>query len=544
MKNSDSESDATSSSQGSGNILRQLHDADSHGVERRREVVVRPDGSKVIRVEKRRRTYQEQHGEEKKSGSRNKRFLIILCVLALLMVGGITSLYMYRLASFNTAEYTNRLQEQLSSAWGGKVELSGVSMDGRTMSVGRVTVTFPENSSLSFVVLERVSAELSAAAIFIGKIQGESLNISNAIIGLRPEYSSFTVPKAGGELPFSFQRYTSPRLEVGYALAQSPMSLDRNAGAFYLAAEAYIRTLATSGASKDYVLDLSEQKLKIKGWPLMAMDAGSVILDEAGIRQLNFSGRVDKGDMPDKSTDVTLCSITGACRLGTDMRSRIWTLTGTNFDLSQLLGDAFASIFKVRMGEQLVNNSRETTIAFALPVDVSQKTPSMKGSSGSVIKATLHRLPVLELLSFITRKAEAVLPYDAPIFSSGSFNLESDGTGQSIQLSDIDLSEQNFLAMTGVLACDGSNLRGELTFRIPSYMADGRKLPDDIRHEGREFVISTVLSGTTFVPADQSGAMLLELKNRQAQPRPVQPAPSAPSAPASPAGNVSVDEYM
>ena len=33
--------------------MRQLHASDSHGVERRREVVVRPDGSKVIRVEKR-----------------------------------------------------------------------------------------------------------------------------------------------------------------------------------------------------------------------------------------------------------------------------------------------------------------------------------------------------------------------------------------------------------------------------------------------------------------------------------------------------------
>ena len=36
--------------------MRQLHDSDSQGVERRREVVVRPDGSKVIRVEKRRRS--------------------------------------------------------------------------------------------------------------------------------------------------------------------------------------------------------------------------------------------------------------------------------------------------------------------------------------------------------------------------------------------------------------------------------------------------------------------------------------------------------
>ena len=73
VKNSDSDPEFF---QGAGNIMRQLHDSDSRGVERRREVVVRPDGSKVIRVEKRRRSYSDEHQGDKKAALKNKRFSI------------------------------------------------------------------------------------------------------------------------------------------------------------------------------------------------------------------------------------------------------------------------------------------------------------------------------------------------------------------------------------------------------------------------------------------------------------------------------------
>ena len=114
--------------------MRQLHASDSQGVERKREVVVRPDGSKVIRVEKRRRTYNDDHGDAKQAVLKNKRFLIGLCILVLLVVGALAGTYMYRLTSFNTEEFAGRLQSDLSAAWGGKVEASGMAMDGLSMT--------------------------------------------------------------------------------------------------------------------------------------------------------------------------------------------------------------------------------------------------------------------------------------------------------------------------------------------------------------------------------------------------------------------------
>ena len=113
--------------------MRQLHASDSHGVERRREVVVRPDGSKVIRVEKRRRTYSDDQRDAKQAMLKNKRFLIGLCILVLLAAGALAGTYMYRLTSFNTEEFAGRLQADLSAAWGGDVKISGMAVDGLTM---------------------------------------------------------------------------------------------------------------------------------------------------------------------------------------------------------------------------------------------------------------------------------------------------------------------------------------------------------------------------------------------------------------------------
>lgn len=87
--------------------MRQLHASDSHGVERRREVVVRPDGSKVIRVEKRRRTYSDDQRSQT-AMLKNKRFFNRPLLLVLLVAGALAGTYMYRLTSFNTEEFAGR----------------------------------------------------------------------------------------------------------------------------------------------------------------------------------------------------------------------------------------------------------------------------------------------------------------------------------------------------------------------------------------------------------------------------------------------------
>lgn len=527
--------------------MRQLHASDSRGVERRREVVVRPDGSKVIRVEKRRRTYNDDHRDAKQTVLKNKRFLISICILVLLVVGALAGTYMYRLTSFNTEEFAGRLQSDLSAAWGGKVEISGMAMDGLSLKASRIKVSFPEDSCLSFVAMEGVSGEISAASLFMGKIKGESLNMSKVMIGLRPGFVKFTAPKAERGLPFTFRRYTAPRLEVGYAHQTEEFTLERNDGPFYMTAEAYIRMSGT-GTEAEYVLDLSQQKLKIKGWPLMGVDSGSIILNGNGVKQLTFSGFLDKGSLLNKPTDLSPFMITGSFGLGTDFRHQAWTLTGRNFDLLSLVGDDFASFLKVQMGEQEVDEKHELKLDFALPVLAEQKRPSVKGYSGSVIKATMLRLPVFRLLAAMTaRSSEVKLPYSSPVFTSGSFLLESDGTDNSVSLKEISLFEQGFLGVTGALYSNGSSVTGELVFKIPSYMVNGTRIPSGVTQEGHEIILPVKISGTPASPQDNSAGMLREAESRRAHPE-MQAAPlrgtDLPAPSSSSPSRITVDGFM
>lgn len=148
-----------------------------------------------------------------------------------------------------------------------------------------------------------------------------------------------------------------------------------------------------------------------------------------------------------------------------------------------------------------------------------QKRPSVKGYSGSVIKATMLRLPVLRLLAAMTaRNTEIRLPYSSPVFTSGSFLLESDGTDRSASLKEISLFEQGFLGVTGVLYSNGSAVTGELVFKIPSYMVDSRRLPSGVTQEGHEIILPVKISGTPASPQDNSAGMLQEVEPRADRP--------------------------
>ena len=77
------------------------------------------------------------------------------------------------------------------------------------------------------------------------------------------------------------------------------------------------------------------------------------------------------------------------------------------------------------------------------------------------------RLPVLRLLAAMTaRNTEIRLPYSSPVFTSGSFLLESDGTDRSASLKEISLFEQGFLGVTGGVQ-QRYFLDGEAGFKIP-----------------------------------------------------------------------------
>lgn len=177
------------------NIINQLNN-DRPSKEKKREVVVRPDGTKVVRVTKKRKVMVTN--EEKKVRAR-RQFLISLVAL-LLILGGAFAFMSYRMSAMASESYLAEKQQELCQAWGAEsVRLVNARMDGMTLSVDRVEAVFPKSSVLQSVELDGVTMPLSLSSFFTGCYTSDNVEISSAHIRLNRAVKTLNIPRWQGE---------------------------------------------------------------------------------------------------------------------------------------------------------------------------------------------------------------------------------------------------------------------------------------------------------------------------------------------------------
>lgn len=177
------------------NIINQLNN-DRPSKEKKREVVVRPDGTKVVRVTKKRKVMVTN--EEKKVRAR-RQFLISL-VAILVVLGAAFAFMSYRMSSMASESFLAEKQQDLCKAWGAEsVQFVNARMDGMTLSVDRVEAVFPSGSVLQSVELDGVTAPLSLSSFFTGCYTADNVEISSARIRLNRAVKTLSIPRWQGE---------------------------------------------------------------------------------------------------------------------------------------------------------------------------------------------------------------------------------------------------------------------------------------------------------------------------------------------------------
>ena len=165
------------------NIINQLNE-DTPSRERRREVVTRPDGTKVVRVTKKRRVMVSE--KEKNRRSRKQFMLTLLTVF--LLACGFVAYVVYRAAVMCSADYLAQKQEDICRAWGAtSVVMQGTTLEGTTLKVASLVAEFPEASNIERVELKGITAPLSLKSFVSGVFSSEDVNIQMANIRLRRE---------------------------------------------------------------------------------------------------------------------------------------------------------------------------------------------------------------------------------------------------------------------------------------------------------------------------------------------------------------------
>lgn len=235
------------------NIINQLNN-DKPSREKSREVVVRADGTKVIRVTKKRKVMVTN--EEKYRRSRKKMLISLLAFF--LIACSVVAFYMYRMSEMCSESYLNEKKQELCAAWGAaSVEIMNPRVEGSTLTIDRLVATFPESSMLDCVELNGLRAPLDMSSFFADEFRSDNLSIKVADIRLRKGFDKLVMPRWTGANPiWKIKSVSCAKLSFSIGAPETSPIVLRNAEA---------QMYPSSGADSGQVLTLSKGTLSLAG---------------------------------------------------------------------------------------------------------------------------------------------------------------------------------------------------------------------------------------------------------------------------------------
>ena len=296
------------------NIINQLNN-DKPSREKSREVVVRADGTKVIRVTKKRKVMVTN--EEKHRRSRKK---FIVSMLAFFLIAcSVVAYYMFRMSEMCSESYLNEKKQELCAAWGAtSVELMNPRVEGMTLTVDRVLATFPESSMLERVELNGLNAPLEMSSFFADEFRADNLNIKVADIRLRKGADKLVMPRWTGDKPiWKIKSVSCAKLSFSIGAPESSPIVLRNAEA---------QMYPSSGADSGQVLTISKGTLSIAGvgkelrdnmkYNFNLLDA-KMFLTSVSVEDIRFSCQDPNSILRDKEAERDVLSAGNARELVT-----------------------------------------------------------------------------------------------------------------------------------------------------------------------------------------------------------------------------------
>jgi hypothetical protein len=230
------------------------------------EMVSRADGSRAIRVRKRKRRTHQPH-KQGLTQARRVRILQVSASLVLLLGAalgcGIAIVYA------NSAPFRDGLVKKIISNTGAKVELNQFRMNPSRANAGQLALTWPEGNLMRSLYLHGFSAVIAPAS-FLGKsMEGEDVSTPEATLTLRhPDLEKPALhpqpAEANGEIDFA--TYTTPKLHVVFDGPTAVLGrIDK--------AEASFTIRNPSGRPQ---LLLNRGDVSITGWPSLKLDRSHI----------------------------------------------------------------------------------------------------------------------------------------------------------------------------------------------------------------------------------------------------------------------------
>ena len=465
------------------NIIRQINEGKTSQA-KKREIVVRPDGTKVVRVTKKRRVMMT----EKDIRKRSRKHLVAFISVVFLVLCGVSALFFYRMAAMSGEAYLQARVEELRNAWGASsVRVVGSGISGTTLHVSSIVAEFPDDCLLEQVELHDLSAELSSESFFREIAQSSVLKIKRANFILRTEPGQMKMPLLSGSPLWKFDRMECDDFSISWGRGEFSRLMLRNSKA---------HLYYPQSGRDNCVISCAQGTLMVKNWQTIYLSEVKAHLSPVGLEDLYMTGSVE---MPTDETQQQNSLIVLRHRIANDEpMDGAFSLRAVNMPFADFTEGRFETFFTARTSKR---KSDELTSR----VVFTDNGPVFSGDF-ELEKIMVTSFPAITAMMehIEPRKRRQYLP---PTVEMGTVMLTTAGQDVSLELLENRVVTRDSLALKGKITINSANeLSGTLSYGLPGILTraeytDGA--PDPIFENRGEWTwLATSLKGFANQPDD------------------------------------------
>lgn len=473
-------------------IINQLNE-DHPSKEKSREVVVREDGTKVIRVTKKRRVLVSEHEKNRRS----RRAMVMGIMVMFLGVLGMVAFFGFRMSVMSGESYLQESVAALKEAWGAQdIRFNGKGMNGSVFHLNSLVAEFPEGSLIQRVELTDIEAEVDSLSFFAKRLMADKMTVARAEIQLNKDAEKLDIQKFRGADLWDLRRVecTDFSVRMGDNPADAPVTV--------LGAQAYLYH-PRSGDDDTCVLSLEGGTLQLGSWKTIYLKEAKLNISQTAIEEMKLTGSVNRPSENEETSRSEL-TIFGRLKVGQPLNTPL-SFDSDNMPLADFTDGRFEYFFTARTQSVPLNKARAT-----ITLPQANAMPEFNGEF-ALRNMSLSGMPAQTLLTDHISPAKRRL-YLPPRISRGFAILSHQADSVSLELPESGAVERDLLIMKGKMTVNTANeLSGNMSYALPTLLTRV-EYPDGIsdpifRENGDQAWLSTELSGLANAPGDNAGAV-------------------------------------
>ncbi len=445
------------------------------------ELVTREDGTRAIKVRKRKRRSHQPHKEEKRLTRRARMIQVsgalVLLLLALFAAGA-------AIVYANGSSFRKGLIEKIAAASGAATELRQFRMNPTSANANLVILNWPKGNALSELAVRGARAEIHPASFLGRAMTGEEIKSAEANLFLRfPDPNSPSAETSGpGAGAVSFKRYATSKLNVVCGDPSAPlMRLFESEASFEPASSGGRPQLLLKGGS-----------VSLPGWQKLNLDRAHI---EFRGREVDIVGMRFRHDADSRGK----LQISGTFSPYQTERPSSLAVEMETFPIEGIAGPELGKLFSGRID---TDSSAKSNYLTAVPAADSQANLTVNFRNSLVDSLEVSGFPFLIGIAQIL---------DDDWFQRPVFGASATGTirraGGNIAIGDLNLETRDRIAIRGTLAqTKNRSLAGKLEVGLAEAMikSSGNRRLDAMFgpvHDGFRW-LTVIISGSANSPTD------------------------------------------